>query len=353
MSRGRQPAASMPRPPATVRRSGAGLADGVVDGLPLGPTVEAVTPSRRPRSRLIRLAVSLPVLLLAAPPALSVYPVYISPAINCVVAGEPILFAASGGDVDFGQGAVIWDFDDGTTSDEHSVTHGFANPGLRRVSLTATGRTGTATTERPLFVTPRGSSPKAGCTIFRFGAVRGALGSAEGGTVVRGRVILPNGAGAAAVRIGLQDSGGAVRAITQTGVMGTFRFLTQTVRPARWRLVMLDHRDASAPPSRVVTRPRLILGGVTPPTGEGRTLVVRGRLEPTLAGKLVQLEFRAPEGWRPVVQSHTRRHGLFALRYGFRGVGASYSVRMRVAAPRDREWSTTVATRPFTVRVEG
>lgn len=312
-------------------------------------------------SRAVRkVAIGVPVLLaaaaIAAQPSVAAYPVYPTAEGNCWPVGQTVPFNYSNPPV---TGTSLWEFGDGATANSHWAEHVYATPGLKWVTLTSTDNnpygfgTGVSTARFPLFVTHKGGV-QPNCAIFRFDGLKFTGSTSSALRSVAGRVVLPDGTGIGGRRVGLRNPNGATVRLATSAPDGHFTLPKAHVSASGWTVALLDDRSFSQPDQRLPFEPRL---HVLPPTnavGPAVPLVVTGRLEPNLAGKLVQLQFQADGAWRPVVQTVTTNNGRFSLKYRFRRTGARYSVRMRAAIPRGGGWiGHPIASRAFTVRVVG
>ncbi|MGE3138144.1 MAG: PKD domain-containing protein [Thermoleophilia bacterium] len=266
---------------------------------------------------------------------------------NCWPVGWIAPFQATNDPWSLPPGAVTWDFGDGAQGSGPNGIHRYQRPGLYRVRLAVTRSGVISEGTVHIFATATGG-PRQLCRIFRLSSVR------HDGRTVTARVLLPDRTGAAGRRVGLRDPDGVVVTTAVSDDAGHVLLRSPEPLLGDWTMVLLDDAKANSRPVRVGGRPRITVAAPTRPVGPGADLVVAGRLSPPVPGKLVQLEFRADGVWRPIVQSTAGRSGAFALRYRFRQTGASYGVRMRVTAPKDRGWPyPTLASRGFTVRVSG
>jgi hypothetical protein len=232
------------------------------------------------------------------------------------------------------------------------VQMSFPTPGLRVVSATVTDGGGQRIVRKTIFVSPPGILHRPHCELFRVVDVHvGNPSRARGLVRAEGRVLLPDGSPAAGVVVALRSPSGRVVAQDPTDGAGHFEVPYAIGRRTGWSLLPLaPARGAEVPvrlPAQVVVRAH-----VAGPR-EGGVLLVRGRILPALAGKLMQLEWEVARGrWRPLVQTRTRSGGAYSLGYHFRRSGAAYAVRMRVVAPQDRGWPFPSArSSGFVVRV--
>jgi hypothetical protein len=228
----------------------------------------------------------------------------------------------------------------------------FPTPGLRLVSATVTDGGGQWIARKAVFVSPPGTVHRPNCELFRVvDAHVGNPSRARALLWAEGRVLLPDGSPAAGVVVALRSPSGRVVAQAPTDGAGHVEVPYAIDRPTGWSLLPLaPARGAEVPvrlPAQVVVRAH----AASP--REGGVLLVRGRIVPALAGKLVQLEWEVARGrWRPLVQTRTRSGGVYRIGYRFRRTGAAYAVRMRVVAPEDRGWPFPTATSSrFVVRV--
>ena len=83
---------------------------------------------------------------------------------------------------------------------------------------------------------------------------------------------------------------------------------------------------AKAP--RPVARTARVAGRVTRHVRHGGGVRVRGRLRPSLRGRIVRVQLRSGRGWRTVDRVRTRRGGRFVGRWRPPAVG-SYRLRVR------------------------
>ncbi|MGH2871146.1 MAG: septal ring lytic transglycosylase RlpA family protein [Solirubrobacteraceae bacterium] len=132
-------------------------------------------------------------------------------------------------------------------------------------------------------------------------------------------------------------------ATARVGRQGRFVFRLSPTRSAVYRAVVavtpVAQLTSSSAPLRVavgahfaVVRRRLDL------TGRGR-ISVTGRLAPSSAGRVVELERRGRGGWRPVARRLTGARGSFALSWR----PARLPVRLRLAFAGDRANAGAVA----------
>lgn len=177
--------------------------------------------------------------------------------------------------------------------------------------------------------------------------VRGTFG---GHAVVTGRLTgstgaIP-GAGVAAV-----DPMGRVRGRATTGQSGRFRLRIPLRSAGGWHLV-------SGPASVRVTvsiRPRIQLTRATRAVRAPGVVGLRGRMQPAVRGKAVQLQYLAPgRGWRVWRQVKTGPRGRFSVHRVLAANPAvpRFTLRIRAAVAQDVGWPyPSTATRSVGVRV--
>jgi hypothetical protein len=70
----------------------------------------------------------------------------------------------------------------------------------------------------------------------------------------------------------------------------------------------------------------------------GGRLAVSGRISPLGVGraKLVKLEWRQGQAWRPLALTTADRRGRFTLRYRFSSTPGAFTVPVRVVVPREK-----------------
>lgn len=286
----------------------------------------------------------------AAPPApsLDLLP-------TCLQAGQA--FAMSPGFVADGLDVVgvSWALGDGEVVEGHLIHHAYRRPGLYRVTVTVAGADGTtAAASRRIWVAPAGGEAARDCWLTRIDAVRvvrpvDPLGVTEVKGTVRDRLGDPVAGAPVALR---WAEGGAALAAARSSGDGGFRLRARIGPGGRFRLAVVEAGGGERS-LRIVAKPSVRLSERRLSAGLGRPLTVRGVLRPALPGKLVQLEWKGPGGWRPLVQTRAREGGRFTLSYRFARAGR-YRVPMRVVAPRDLGWDYGRALSPaFVVAVGG
>jgi peptidoglycan lytic transglycosylase len=146
----------------------------------------------------------------------------------------------------------------------------------------------------------------------------------------------------AVVKLEHAPQGASWRAVTQTtaGTDGAYRFTVRARRSGQWRAVT-DAGVASAPRRVIVVaqlrgRARRHMLGV-------RSIGVRGRLVPGLAGRSVRLEVRSRGSWRLVDRTRTRAGGAYSAAFRPSATGV-YRLRVRFAG--DRSYAGDISPLP-------
>jgi len=170
---------------------------------------------------------------------------------------------------------------------------------------------------------------------------------------VTGRFLHPRGTGLRGATVYLVDPKGFTRATTLTDRRGRFAFKVRPRLAGTWRAIALG-RPLVVAPAVIQLRPHVttrISARSIPPGGR---LVVGGKISPLSVGrgKLVKLEWRQGQIWRPLALTTADRRGRFTLRYRFSSASGSFTVPMRVVVPREKgsHFLPVVAGR-FSVRV--
>lgn len=258
----------------------------------------------------------------------------------------------------------------GTEGTAHVVTGADAGLGLR-VTVVASGPGGqtqaaSATSpavaggSAPAVVTaqvttdPAGGAPGGaaltGDGVSVSGLSRAVVADFGGVAVVRGRVQRAAG-GAAEQEVVLHDAAGTTVARTRTDATGRFSLSAPAILPGRWLLT----GDGWWAPVRMAVRPRVIVTGTTRRVSPPGIVGIAGRIDPGVAGKLVQLQYLVPgRGWRLWKQVATGPGGRFMLTTVLQPNPAAprFDLRIRVGVPTDSGWQFSAATsRPTTVRV--
>jgi hypothetical protein len=127
--------------------------------------------------------------------------------------------------------------------------------------------------------------------------------------------------------------GTVARAVTRAG--GRYVLRVKPVRSGRLRVVA---RQASAAATSSRVRRVAVAGRIASRrlvhVKSGRRAVLRGRLRPGLAGRVVRVQLRKGGSWRTVDRARTRRRGRFAAAWQVnRGAGA---YRARIVFSGDR-----------------
>ena len=156
---------------------------------------------------------------------------------------------------------------------------------------------------------------------------------------VSGRFLHPNGSGLRGATVYLVDPKGFSRATTLTDRRGRFTFRVRPRLSGTWRAIALGRPLVLAPgviQLRPLVRTRLSSRSIRP----DETLRVDGSIAPRGAGrgKLVKLEWRQGEAWRPLALATADRRGRFSLRYRFSPGAGSFTIPLRVVVPREKGW---------------
>jgi PKD domain/L,D-transpeptidase catalytic domain/Putative peptidoglycan binding domain len=242
----------------------------------------------------------LALLALAAAPSATAAPPALSVGASAVSGAAPlaVTFTAQGDPAGYS-----WDFGDGSGGEGATVAHTYSEPGVYRVTLTATSPTGETAVQELVIA------------AFRLSLSVAHSGRYDEPLRFRGRLV--PGLGAAPVTI-LCDGKPVARARLRRN--GSFRLTTRLRRPGSYTARV---RDIVSAGRRVVVRPRLELKLAGSPT-IGSPLRLVARLRPAAAGKL---DVRI---WRGGRRTHAALHGP-SVRLGLRTRRATH-YRIRVLA---------------------
>ncbi len=154
---------------------------------------------------------------------------------------------------------------------------------------------------------------------------------------VTGRFLHPRGTGLRGATVYLVDPKGFTRATTQTDRRGRFAFRLRPRLAGTWRAIALG-RPLVVAPAVIQLRPRVTTQISSRSIRPGGRLVINGKIAPLRVGraKLVKLEWRQGQTWRPLALSTADRRGRFTLRYRFSSVPGPFMVPMRVVVPREK-----------------
>lgn len=122
---------------------------------------------------------------------------------------------------------------------------------------------------------------------------------------------------------------------TLTGPDGRFFLRSPALTSGVWKVVSPDHDDAVINVG-VTIRPEISLDSVTRQVPERGELRLVGTVGPRVIGRdrLVILEWRDGDRWRPIVTDNADNSGRFDLRHQLTKAGG-YGLELRVRAPRD------------------
>lgn len=164
--------------------------------------------------------------------------------------------------------------------------------------------------------------------------VVGTLQSGEGGTKVL-----------------LRDPLGTTAGSGRTRGDGAFTVTARAQRPGTW----IVQAGGARMPVQVDVAPRMLGLSATRATTRPGVVAMRGRIEPAVTGKIVELQYLDPHrGWRLWRQTRTHPGGVFHVGRALpRAPGvAPFTLRIRAAVPRDRGWIFHPAvSREFRVHV--
>ena len=156
---------------------------------------------------------------------------------------------------------------------------------------------------------------------------------------ISGRFLHPNGRGLRGATVYLVDPKGFTRARTLTNQRGRFAFRVRPRQSGTWRAIALG-RPLVVAPGVIQLRPlvttRISARSIRP----GETLRISGEISPRGAGrgKLVKLEWRQGDVWRPLALATADRRGRYALRYRFSAGAGAFTIPLRVVVPREKGW---------------
>ncbi len=154
---------------------------------------------------------------------------------------------------------------------------------------------------------------------------------------VSGRFLHPRGTGLKGATVYLVDPKGFTRATTLTDRRGRFVFRVRPRLAGTWRAIALG-RPLVVAPAVIQLRPRVTTRISTRSIRPGGRLVVSGTISPLGIGraKLVKLEWRQGQTWRPLALTTADRRGRFTLRYRFSSAPGRFTVPVRVVVPREK-----------------
>ncbi|MGE0028010.1 MAG: hypothetical protein AB7I08_07530 [Thermoleophilia bacterium] len=170
---------------------------------------------------------------------------------------------------------------------------------------------------------------------------------------VSGRFLHPRGSGLRGATVYLVDPKGFTRATTLTDRRGRFAFRVRPRVTGTWRAIALG-RPLVVAPAVIQLRPRVTIRISARSIRPGGRLVITGRISPLGVGraKLVKLEWRQGQTWRPLALTTADRRGRFTLRYRFSAAPGAFTVPVRVVVPREKGSPyLPVVARRFSVRV--
>ncbi len=170
---------------------------------------------------------------------------------------------------------------------------------------------------------------------------------------VSGRFLHARGSGLRGATVYLVDPKGFTRATTLTDRRGRFTFKVRPRLAGTWRAIALG-RPLVVAPAVIQLRPRVTTRISARSIRPGGRLVVNGTISPLGIGraKLVKLEWRQGETWRPLALTTADRRGRFTLRYRFSSAPGAFTVPVRVVVPREKGSPfLPVVSRRFVVRV--
>lgn len=149
----------------------------------------------------------------------------------------------------------------------------------------------------------------------------------------------------------LRDPAGAAVGSGRTRGDGGFAVSAKAHRPGTW----IVQAGSAQVPVQVDVTPRIIGLSATRRVMRPGVVALRGRIEPAVRGKIVELQYLDPHrGWRLWRQTRTHHGGVFYVARALprvRGV-APFTLRVRAAVPRDRGWIFQPAvSRPLSVAV--
>jgi hypothetical protein len=170
---------------------------------------------------------------------------------------------------------------------------------------------------------------------------------------LRGRFFHPNRRGLRGATVYLVDPLGRAHGTTLTDLRGRFSFRPRPKVPGVWRAIALG-RPLVVSPAVMVVRPFVRVRVRDRFLAPGETVRVAGVIRPRTRsrGKVVQLQWRQGDAWRPLDQVRADRTGRFRLSFRLSSLAGGYSIRMRVVVPREKGWTyAPVVAKRFRVAV--